>query len=283
MIIEELVSHPSNAPTLLVKYRGPDGYADISDDEWGRSLAVIKGVEFDRIQLMGREIGPNFVECNFKEARFVQVATDAHFWGAGNRWHRCLFSQANLKQVISPRNKFTDCIFENVTVANYQACETIFTACKFAACEIQSLRTVRNLQRNGALEPALQFVGCIFDQTRFVNCSFKDVVFRNCTFRVPVVENCDFAGIDADVSWWPRASEVDLFVVFLDQVIEKLHRRLGNKSKAAAVLQDYRSAYVEGRTASKDYSADLYAGGVSDKELDVVEEVLDKLGPRFGF
>jgi hypothetical protein len=54
------------------------------------------------------------------------------------RWLRGLFAHANLKQVISPRNKFTECVFENVTITEYQAYETAFMDCMFTACEIQS-------------------------------------------------------------------------------------------------------------------------------------------------
>src|SRR5262249_43211309 len=145
---------PSDAASTLMKYRGPDGYADISDDESDASLAIIKCVDFERIQIVDREIRPNFVEWSFAEARFVQVVTDAHFSAAANRWRKCLCSQINLKQVISSRNNFADCIFQNACVDDYQACETVFTACRFVDCEIYSLRTVRNLQRrDGELTP----------------------------------------------------------------------------------------------------------------------------------
>ena len=287
-IIEALSSGPEDARRWLTANRANDGYADISQSAWDSSLAVIHGVGLDKVRLAGRTISPNFVNCVWRDSEFLDLTTDGHFWGAGNEWHNCSFTTSVLCLVISPQNLFAGCTFNDVVFEGYVACETLFESCRFMNCKFESLRTIPKRRsrwavgRMASLGSSLQFVGCEFHHPEFRYCVFADSVFSKSRFVDPMATECDFTYINSDHKWWPDSTQCDVFVSHLDHVITEIIAQLGNDSPAAKSLLRYRNEYVCGHTFSKDYSACLYDGTVPDPDLDVVEGIIDQVGPRFG-
>jgi len=132
------------------------------------------------------------------------------------------------------------------------------------------------------LGSSLQFVNCEFDCIEFRHCAFSNSAFKNSSFVDAIASECEFANIDSDRQWWPDSAQGDVFVSFLDEVIAEINLKLGPDSSVAKALSDFKTEYVRGDRKSKDYSACLYDGNVSNRELRVVENILDRLGPRFG-
>lgn len=287
-IIDILSSGLENARQWLAENKANDGYVDISHSDWESSLAVINGVELDKVRLACRAVYPNFVNSKITDSEFSNLTTDGHFWGGGNEWQGCLFSSCLLRSVISPQNLFVDCIFKDVDFDGYVACETLFASCRFLNCKFESLRTKPKrstrwaISQMAALGSSLQFVGCQFDQPTFSHCIFTDTAFKNSNIVDPVAKECDFTNINSDRKWWPDSAQSDVFVSYLNRVIAEILAQLGPNSSAAKALSTYKVAYVRGDNKSKDYSACLYEGNVSDRELEVVEDIFDRLGPRFG-
>lgn len=287
-MLDILASEQDEAREWLSSHRGADGYADISDGAWDSSLAVINGIRFDRARLEGRAIYPNFVNSTFTDCVFRRLVTDAHFWGAGNRWTGCVFAESSLRSIISPQNVFNSCTFEEVSFDGYLAHETLFESCRFVRCKVVSLRAKTHRRPHWAISEmatlgsSLQFINCKFPYTKFRHCCFGDVAFRNCDFENSVASECDFTGVNSDGRWWRESAQADVFVSFLDQAIGEIIARVGPDASAARKLSEYRQGYAEGNINSKDYTACLYNGSVPNKELDVVEQILDQLGPRFG-
>lgn len=284
MIIQELASGPFNVESVLAVYRGADGFADLSGANWRGSLVVIKGLEFNRIRLEDCEIKPNFVECTFSDSHFIRVFTDNHFWGSNCRWSQCTFLECELKNLRSPGFVFENCVFERTRIDDYRAYETVFKSCTFLECEFRLVRAVTGTWSTGrkSSDPNLEFEACSFQGASFVNCNFNQVAFRNCSFDQPRMKDCSFTGVQADSRWWPQEANVDLFVAFLDELIPILAKRIGTQSRSVGILNSFRESYVSGTNSSRDYSAGLYGGSVPDDELDIVEEILDDVAPRFG-
>jgi hypothetical protein len=72
-------------------------------------------------------------------------------------------------------------------------------------------------------------------------------------------------------------------MAFLDAAITGIRTKLGSESESVKALESYKASYESKQTNSKDYSAVLYGGKVSDRELDVVEKILDKVSTSFPF
>ncbi|MGC3969728.1 MAG: hypothetical protein QM775_21070 [Pirellulales bacterium] len=287
-IIDILSSGRENAHLWLSENRASDGYADISNSDWETSLAVIDGVELDRVRLTGRTIFPNVVNSKIIESEFSTVTTDGHFWGGGNMWQRSSFSASLLRSVISPQNLFVDCIFKDVVFDGYVACETLFESCQFLNCKFESLRTKpkRNnrwaISQMAGLGSSLQFVSCEFDRSEFHHCVFSDSAFKSSKLVGITASECDFTNINSDCKWWSDSAQGDVFVSYLNEVLAEITLQLGPNSSAAKALSTYKVGYVQGDNKSKDYSACLYDGNVPDRELEVVEDIFDQLGPRYG-
>jgi len=288
-IIDILASGRDNAKRWLAENKTDDGYADISDSNWETSLAVIDGIELDKVRLCDRTIFPNFVNSKITRSEFRSLTTDGHFWGGGNEWNGCSFSTSILQSVISPQNLFVDCTFQDIVFEGYIACETLFESCRFLNCKFDSLRTkprrssrwtISRMANHGS---SLQFVGCEFVQTTFLHCVFADAAFQNNRLTDSIAIECDFTGVNSDCPWWSESAQSDLFVSYLDQVLAGMALQLGSNSSAVKALTHYRMEYVAGDNKSKDYSACLYGGDVPDRELDAAEEIIDRLGARFGF
>jgi uncharacterized protein YjbI with pentapeptide repeats len=286
-IIDILSSGRENALKWLANNRRGDGFADISGGDWESSLAVIDGVELERVCLSNRVILPNLINSKINDSEFVNLTTDGHFWGGGNEWYRCSFSTSLLRSVISPQNLFVGCVFKQTVFDGYVPCETLFESCRFLSCKFESLRPKPKRRARWAISQmaqlgaSLQFIGCEFDHTEFRRCVFADSAFKSSHFIDPMATECDFTGINSESRWWPDSAQSDVFVSYLDQLIAELILTLGPTSCAVKALVIYKEDYVRGDNKSKDYSACLYGGDVPDSELDVVEDIFDRLGSRF--
>jgi hypothetical protein len=72
-------------------------------------------------------------------------------------------------------------------------------------------------------------------------------------------------------------------MAFLDAAISGIRTKLGSECESVRALETYKASYAAKQTSSKDYSAVLYGGKVPDRELDVVEKILDKVSTSFPF
>lgn len=282
-MIEQLMTSSDDAARWLGSIRGADGVADLSSLEWASSLVVIQRIRLEKVRLCDVEILPNLVKSQISDSEFNKVSSDSHFWGAENRWRNCTFNVCELKNVISPRNLFEGCYFENCVIVGYRGFETLFHRCEFVNCELRNV-SAEAPQGGDWLTPemaavgsSLQFMECAFERSIFTHCRFRDVAFRECTFSDVGVESCSFEDVNSDVEWWGEVGDADLFVAFLDEAIRQISEQLGATSKAACKLTQYRDEYASSATANKDYSACLYSGDVPDSELDRVEQILDEL------
>jgi uncharacterized protein YjbI with pentapeptide repeats len=134
-----------------------------------------------------------------------------------------------------------------------------------------------------AIGCSLQFAKCQFDHAEFRYCVFANSAFSENIINEPVVTECDFTNTKADAQWWPATAQTDVFVSYLNLLIAEILGTLGPKSVAAGALSIYRNGYTSGENASKDYSACLYNGDVSNQELDVVEDIINRIGPQFDY
>jgi uncharacterized protein YjbI with pentapeptide repeats len=289
MVIQKLRGQRGDVRKILGAQGDPNEYINISDDQWGGELAILQDLTFHRVELSQQEITVNFVRCLFRESRFQRLHSSSHFWGAENRWERCELSGVNLTDVISPANVFEECRFEDVSLVDYRPAQTLFRGCHFGRLRLEGFRVVQNaavkgdsdLERHGV---QTAFVQCEFDQPFFSKCFFAGVAFESCNVTGATVDSCDFRGAISDQPWW-RANEDggDPFVAFLQEVVGIAGERLGRRSASFIALDRYLRDYESGRTKSRDYSAVLYGGSVPDRELDLLEDVLDDVEKRYPF
>lgn len=282
-MIEQLIRSPDDAARWLDGIRGADGVADLSSLQWESSLVVIQRVSLEKVRVCDVDILPDIVTSQITESEFNHISSDAHFWGADNRWNNCTVNACELKNMISPKNLFEGCRFENCSITGYRPYMTLFRRCKFVNCAFRNVTAVPVRRRDwptaemATVGSSLQFTDCTFEGSTFRHCRFRDVAFRRCIFANVCVDSCSLEGVNSDVEWWGEVEETDLFLAFLDEAIRQISEQLGSNSVAVCALRRYRNEYAGGATTSKDYSACLYSGDVPDSELDRIEELLDEL------
>jgi hypothetical protein len=142
----------------------------------------------------------------------------------------------------------------------------------------RSAWAIARMASNGS---SLQFVACKFTHTDFLHCSFADCAFVKSEFDNTAAKASDFTNIRSDLKWWSDSEQCEVFVTFLNEAVGQFAAELGDNSTAVAALSKYRTDYVSGVITSKDYSVCLYNGEVPDKELDVVDRILDRLESQF--
>lgn len=286
-LIEQLVNTTGNARELL----GLSGQlpVDLSSIDWAGHFVVVRGVRFDNATIAKTRFAANFVECNFEKCSFEQIVSDGHFSGAGNDWMGCRFQKVKLSDLIAPQSRFTNCEFDEVDIDGFRLCQTVFSNCTFRRVSIRGLVTRKigdrtlQLPETVAKGVSALFRNCRFELSNFNGCKFNDVCFEGCTVVETQFKSCSFEGVVSRDTWLRECESSDPFIAFLDAAISGIRTKLGNECESVKALGIYRASYVSKETNSKDYSAVLYSGKVSDRELDVVEKILDKVSTSFPF
>jgi uncharacterized protein YjbI with pentapeptide repeats len=286
-VIEQLVNTTGNARELL----GLSGQrpVDLSSIDWASQFVVVRGVRFDDVTIAKTKFAANFVECNFDECSFEQIVSDGHFSGAGNEWTGCRFKKMKLSDLIAPQSRFTKCEFDEVEIDGFRLCQTVFSDCSFRKVSIRGLVTRKvgdrtlQLPETVAKGATALFRNCRFDLSDFTGCKFNDVCFEGCTVAETQFKSCSFEDVISRDAWLREFESSDPFIAFLDAAISGIRTKLGSDCESVKALEVYKSSYASKQTNSKDYSAVLYSGKVSDRELDVVEKILDKVSTSFPF
>lgn len=276
-LIERLAASRGNAADVVGMPPSSGGMLDLSADDWGGKAALIRNVILERCVLRNTAILADFVDCEFRNCEFEDLTAKQHFWGGGDTWSDCAFRRIELSEAFSPRNRFVECRFEDVTLRGYEPFETVFTRCHFRRLTLDGFRAARVPSRPTAKElqgttAVVLFESCEFDEPSLRKCSFDRVEFRGCRISRPQVDGCDFAGAIADQRWWPDQTRAP-FAVFLDEVLSLIGRRVGTASASYVKWMSYRNDYLAGRTTDMDFSKYLYEK-VPDEELDQYEDDL---------
>ena len=288
MIIKKLIENKGDVRNIIKINPDDEGFIDISDDDWEKSIDVIESITFNKIKIKNQIISPNFIRCSFYDSKFVELKSDGHFWASSNRWEFCEFKKVELCNVISSLNYFENCSFEDCSLTKYHPYQTLFKKCRFRNFCIEGMKArtiVNKSKRLLELESAkgtLLFLDCIFISPKFFNCFFEGVEFKNCKFENPKVEACSFEGTYSDDIWW-QEQEIDPFVKFIMEILKFIEKKFGKESASFKTFYNYYIDYTTGRTKSRDYSECLYNGNVPENELDEIENELDKIELRFPF
>ncbi len=286
VIIKKLVRRSGVARAILSLEEDADGYIDISADDWKRSDLNIEHIKFHRMKLRKVSVGIKFNLCEFEKCSFEKVNADYTFFGGGNVWKSCKFKSVRLFDIVSPVNVFRGCEFSDVTLICYRPYQTLFENCKFDRIRIEGMRCrpvlnsgsrLKQLDASGGM---LLFDKCVFNMPVFEKCYFDKVEFRQCQVIVPKVSFCSFKGIVMDKQWHSEEMEQDPFVKFVSEIVAFCEKRFGTQSASYKAISEYLLDYTSGRTESKDYSACLYEGAIPEKEMDVLEDELDKIEAR---
>ena len=286
-MIEQLVDTTGNARELL----GLSGQlpVDLSSLDWAYQFVVVRGIRFDLTTIRKTKFAVNFVECNFEKCDFEEIVSDGHFSGAGNEWINCRFKKMKLSDQIAPQSRFLNCEFDEVKIDGFRVCQTVFGECSFRNVSVRGLVTRkvgnRKLQlpetvANGA---TALFRNCRLEHSAFTGCKFNDVCFDGCTVDESQFQGCSFDEVISSDSWLRDLQSSDPFIEFLDAAISRIRKKLGNECESVKALEIYKASYASKQTNSKDYSAVLYSGKVSDSELDVVDKILDQVASSFPF
>lgn len=127
------------------------------------------------------------------------------------------------------------------------------------------------------------FRNCRFELSEFIGCKFNDVCSEGCAVAETQFKSCSFEDVLGRDTWLREFESSDPFVAFLYEAISGIRTKLGNDCESVKALEDYKACYVSKQTNSKDYSAVLDSGKVSNRELDVVEKILDRVSNSFPF
>lgn len=257
---------------------------DLGVLDWSMD-GIVQSVTFERAILRGAEIGINFVDCRFVACEFIGVTTRERFWGAGNQWTACRFSDAVLIDVISPNNGFDQCNWTRSTLRGYVGFETRFSECAFEDVMLEGFSAKRSTVRGKPFTKPPEY-SVLFDRCRFVrpvlkNDRFRDIRFDLCEVDSPVIVNCDFTGATGSPQWWSMLRSTDLFEVFLDEVLRRIELRLGSDSVSYARFSGYVREYRSGETTSRDYSKCLFDPSVPESEMEALDEDFDELERRY--
>ena len=281
---DTLVGRWGTADELLPYGRDGEGVLDLGAVDWQRDVVVSK-VKFTRARLQRARVDVNFVDCTFEKCEFDSVQATGRFWGAGDRWDDCSFTDVKLRDVISPGNAFSHCSFTRVELVEYAAHETTFDNCMFEDVLFESFRAPKATASGKPFakvpENSVTFRRCTFLRPVFRLCSFKHVAFEDCVVRTPVVDRSDFTGAIGNPPWWSAQPPADLFMTFLDEFLARIEKRVGAGSAAYTNFSSYVDRYKSGATTSKDFSESLFRPDVPDREIDEIEEDMDELTRKF--
>lgn len=286
-MIEQLVNTTGNMRELL----GITGHlpVDLSSFDWANQFVVVRGIHFDLATISKTKVAVNFVECNFEKCNFEEIVSDGHFSGASNEWINCRFKKLTLSDLIAPQSRFIKCEFDEVKIDGFRVCQTVFGDCSFRNVSIRGLVTKRvgnrklQLPETVARGATALFRNCRLEHSDFTGCKFNDVCFDGSTVDESRFQSCSFDGVISSDVWLQDIESSDPFIAFLDAAISGLRKKLGNECESVKALEIYKVAYVSKQTNSKDYSAVLYSGKISDRELDVVDKILDQVASCFPF
>jgi uncharacterized protein YjbI with pentapeptide repeats len=286
-MIERLVNTSGNLRDILeLSAVGP---VDLSSMDWGEQFVVIRGIQLDSVTIADSRVAANFVECKFDGCVFEEVVSDGHFSGAGNEWNSCRFKNCKLSDLIAPQSRFTSCEFDEVEIDGFRLCQTVFNDCSFQSVSIRGLTTRKigdrslQLPETVAKGASALFRNCEFNHSDFTGCKFNDVCFEDCKVAETEFKSCSFEDVISRDEWLRNVQSSDPFITFLDAAISGIRAKLGSDCESVRALEKYKTTYVSTQSKSKDYSEVLYDGNVPDKELDVVEKILDKVSTSFPF
>lgn len=286
-MIRELETSSGNFRDILGLPR--NGPVELSSSEWANCPAVIQNVEFDNATIRNSKCLVDFVDCNFKCCTFENFATDGHFSGGRNTWEDCQFKKCQISDLIAPQSRFKRCTFDEVHIDGFRMCETSFIACSFQLGVIRGLFTRRIGDRSRQLPETVAkgatalFQDCNFSQTRFSGCKFSYVCFSECQIEDTSFEHCSFEDVISRDDWVRQLQPGDPFLAFLEAAISAISKKLGSGCDSVRVLEEYMQAYQLKRKTSKEYSEVLFDGRISDRELDLIDDVLDRVEASFPF
>lgn len=292
MIINKLSIPPGqtgNAADLLRLPRGPDGFLDISKDDWSKAEEIIHDVEFDRVRLVDVQVEVTFTRCKFRECEFRQLRSNDSLWGNTCQWERCSFDAVTLSNPLSPMNVFRECRFHGVSLTAYLAYQTLFQGCTFIDLSVEGLRvnTVKNsvnfLPELQAKTSSLMFEACRFVRPQFSKCYFNGVGFARCQIEEPQVIACDFSGADADAPWWQPQDQGDPYFAVLSELVPAVERAMGVDHPSANALRAYAKRYRENPSIGKDFSSYVFSKEAvrSSAELRRLSSAIDRVMERF--
>jgi len=271
---------------------------DISDDRWGETTGVLRGLLFENVILKDTKVRPTFVECQFHGCQFSNVGSAGRFWGALNLWTDCSFSGVEISAAISPQNRFQGCVFSDVYLKRYEPSETAFVSCEFDRLKIEALRAKPNMRNRNIrrrIRDAWEFpeidlmddqgVSVLFDRCRFEspefrNCRFAHVRFSRSRVESPQVVDSEFSGASSESPWWDETGGGDVDEAYKNALIEAVEGELGRDSWTFGKLQECGAQY-RGRDFRMKWSGMVIDAGIPDAEYDALERIIDRLRDRF--
>lgn len=287
MMLEELIGAKGDFTHLAGLEAGRDPMVDASAMNWNRADIVLTNLMFERVRLKGKQVRPNLVECSFDKCRFERIKSDNSFWGAGDKWSECDFSDVRMLGAISPANRFDACNFSRVVLEGYHPFDTVFEDCTFEGCTFTGLKAPYLTRKAENPDPELKilstsvlFRNCKFIRTKFRGCYFTNIRFEGCTFDEPVIEHCDFTDCIANPKWWRDDQQGMPFLGYLEEVIDMVSRKLGSGSKAALAFMKVK-AECERDPKAADHYATRVINEMPYEEMCAIEKEWDELSERY--
>lgn len=254
---------------------------------------VIRGESFDGCDLHPKKVLANFVECTFTDCRFANLRSDHTFWGASNRWTDCTFSNCVCSGLISPFNRFEDCVFANFQFTQYAPCGTTFVNTTFDSVRFTAMKAQPNFRNTtirrqiAELWPypeidelderraSVLFRECTFASPRFQRAYFDQMVFDSCKIQSPEFIGCSFAGIqNLQERWWDNVNDTNPEHQYVIEVHQKIEEILGTSSQSFQLSEQWLTQ-LPGSTHA-DWFDYLLDNGIPDNEFDTVERLLDE-------